>query len=451
MTVLACEWLLLFALVFAAHRDLPDPSRLLAHLLGHPPGWQHAGLRPGISLVAGIGNVLLALHLFSLLWESRHAERVRAVVVGWFVFALVLLPAACDYEIRRAIDEAPGNTSPYRSQSHDGGVLQTEDALARLLAGKNLYGDHYATGLMARSVDSSPESWRGVGAPDNPAFHHLTYFPAVILASAPFYAIGKALGAYDQRVVYLLAALALALLLARFVAPGPERRMVNLLVFLNPLLRPYLVSGRNDVLVLVPLAAFALALVRQRDRQAALWLGVAVATKQFALFVVPFFLVERWRTFEGDRRRVLQTIGLVAIVPLVTCLPFIVWDARAFFDDTLLWTSRGGAGAYPLKWVGWGLSVLAYGANLVDHPLGDNPLGAAGAIAQLVALVAGCVAIAQRPTIPRLFFIAATMLTTTLLFARAYSMSYAITPFCLVALAALTERRLERDAPTRPS
>lgn len=441
--VLACEWLLLFALVFAAHRDLPDPSRLLAHLLGHAPSWQHAGLRPGVSLVAGIGNVLLALHLFSLLWESRHAERLRAIVIGWFVFALVLLPAACDYEIRRVIDEAPGNTAPYRSQSHDGGVLQTEDALARLLAGKNLYGDHYATGLMARSVDSAPESWRGVGAPDNPALHHLTYFPAVIVASLPFYALGKLLGAYDQRVVYLLAAFALALLLGRFVTPGPERRMVNLLVFLNPLLRPYLVSGRNDVLVLVPLAAFALALMRQRDRQAAVWLGVAVATKQFALFVVPFFFVERWRSFAGDRRRMLHTVGLVAIAPLLTCVPFLLWDARAFFDDTLLWTSRGGAGAYPLKWVGWGLSVLAYGVDLVPHPLGDNPFGAAGALAQVVALIAGCAAIWQRPTLPRLFFVAAMMLTTTLLFARAYSMSYAITPFCLVAIGALTELRSE--------
>ncbi len=448
MATALVEWLVLFALAFAAHRDLPDPSRLLAHLLGRPPSYPHPGLRPAVALVAGIGNVWLALHLFSCLSQSRLAEWVRRLAVAWFVFALVVLPTLRDLEIRRFVDEAPGNQAPFQSQSHDGGVLQSEMAMARLLRGDNLYGDHYGGPPMSRSVDSAPESWQGIGAPDNPAHHHLTYLPAPILASLPFYALGKALGFYDQRVVYLLAALLLALALGRFVAPGPERRIVTLLVFLNPLLRPYLVAGRNDVLVLVPLALFAWALSERRERGAALWLGVAVATKQFALFLVPLFLVERWRTFGGDRRRLASTLGWLALVPVVTCLPFVLWDARAFVDDTLLWTSRAGAAAYPLKWVGWGLSVLAYGLDLVPAPLGPNPFGAIGAVAQLIALVAGCYALAREATPTRLLAAGAILVTTVLLFARAYSMSYAATPFFLGLLAVLTARR-ERAAASR--
>ena len=443
------EWLLLFGLVFAAHRDLPDPTRLLGHLLGHSPSWAHLGLRPGIALIAGIGNLMLALHLFSVLSTGRLAERVRGLAVAWFVFALVVLPAARDIEIRLFIDETPGNQAPYRSLSHDGGVLQSEMAIRRLVSGQNLYGDHYGAPPMSRAVDSAPESWKSIGAPDNPAFHHLTYFPAAILGSVPFFLIGKAIGFYDQRIVYLLAAFLLAYLLGQLVDAGPERRIVNMLVFLNPLLRPYLVAGRNDVLVLVPLSLFALALLRRKDRAAAIWLGVAVATKQFALFLVPFFLVERWRTFAEDRRRIATSLGWLALVPLATCLPFVIWDAHAFLDDTLLWTARAGAGAYPLKWIGWGLSVLAYGLDIVEQPLGANPLGAVGAIAQVVALAVGLHAIHSRPTLPRLLAVSAMMLTTVLLFARAYSMSYAATPFFLLLLAVLIERKTASDPKIR--
>ena len=142
----------------------------------------------------------------------------------------------------------------------------------------------------------------------------------------------------------------------------------------------------------------------------------------------------------------LAQIGWLAAVPIVTCLPFLIWDARTFLDDTLLWTGRAGASAYPLKWVGWGLSVLAYGIDLVEHPLGANPFGVAGGIAQLFMLIVGLQAVRREPTPTRVFAIGAMMLTTMLLFARAYSMSYPVVPFCLIGLAALLELRARRGA-----
>lgn len=365
-------------------------------------------------------------------------------MVGWFVFALLILPVARELEIRRVVDEAPGNTAPFQSQAHDGGVWQTEMAIRRLLQGQNPYGDHYGVAPMVRSFDSAPESWRSIGAPDNPAHHHLTYLPLVVIGTLPFYVVGRTLGFFDPRLVYLACAFLLAWLLGRFVRPGSERRMVQLLVFLNPLLRPYLVAGRNDVLVLVPLVLLALALSERRERAAAFWLGVAIATKQFALFLAPFFLVERWRAFRGDGQRLRTTIAWLAVVPIVTCLPFLLWDARTFVDDTLLWTGRAGASAYPLKWVGWGLSVLAYGIDLVEHPLGANPFGVVGGVAQLFMLIVGIQAVRREPTPTRVLAISAMMLTTMLLFARAYSMSYPVVPFCLIGLAGLMELRARR-------
>ena len=291
--------------------------------------------------------------------------------------------------------------------THDGGVIQTEATLAMLFAGQNPYVEDYTETPMAE--------W---GMPEfRTALYHYPYLPWTFLFSAPFYALGQALGFYDQRLVYLLllaTALALAprLLETQMIAsPGEEtgrwdkikrggyrsRRglAVVMLLALNPIMALDVIFGQNDVFVLSWII-FSLAAwrgwqqrvglgdefagntraTRRRWASAALF-GVACASKPTAWFFAPFYGL---LLVADERERLLAGwIGLLRLVPTIArrawpallvfalCLgPYVVDAPWPFYDDVFRWSSGAGETGYQI-W-GWGGSnfVLAFG-GVVDR------------------------------------------------------------------------------------
>ncbi len=288
------------------------------------------------------------------------------------------------------------------SYSHDGGVIQTEATLAMLFAGQNPYVEDYTETPMA--VWGLPEF--------RTALYHYPYLPWTFLFSAPFYALGQALGFYDQRLVYLLL-LAIALALAprlfgtqRIASLEEEpvgrdeaeqgsyrsRRGLAIvaLLALNPIMGLHVIFGQNDVFVLSWIV-FSLAAWRGWQRRAAVgderatrwrWasaalFGVACASKPTAWFFAPFYglllvaderdlLLSGWRGLLRLVPKIVRRAWPALLVFGLILAPYVVDAPWHFYDDVFRWSSGAGETGYQI-W-GWGGSnfVLAFG-GVVDR------------------------------------------------------------------------------------
>jgi uncharacterized membrane protein len=92
---------------------------------------------------------------------------------------------------------------------------------------------------------------------------------------------------------------------------------------------------------------------RGEVKRAGLVGGLALATKQTSLLVLPFVAIAM---FAGSaRRRFLATAGVVV---LGLTLPFAVWDFGAFVEDTVLFPLDAGRGASAAETPTVGSSLL---------------------------------------------------------------------------------------------
>jgi 4-amino-4-deoxy-L-arabinose transferase-like glycosyltransferase len=125
------------------------------------------------------------------------------------------------------------------------------------------------------------------------------------------------------------------------------------------------VLGDNDLPMVALLLGAALAITNRRFLLAGLVIGLAVATKQTALIAVPVLVV--WAGASGmGWKAFLRATGLAVVAVLVLILPFLVWNARAFVGDTLLYNFGSGAEAYPIQ--GLGLSSWLLQAGIIHGP-----------------------------------------------------------------------------------
>ena len=403
------EALLIAALVMAlllitsfAEATLPG---LLQDVLNHPilgnllPALGEEAMGPrGPRPTDPIGLLLIALTLGALLLyllvdlatgrrQAGHRLRGWGLWARWVLLVAIISTAVVGPTLKLVLLRDGRGPASY---SHDGGVIQTEATLQFLFAGQNPYVEDY--------VETPMAEW---GFDDfRTALYHYPYLPWTFLFSAPFYALGQALGFYDQRLVYLLL-LAIALALApRLVAPAVDqitphagasgyrtRRGLALvaLLALNPILALDVIFGQNDVFVLSWIL-FSLAAWwgwRQRlaagDRRATRWrwasaalFGLACASKPTAWFFAPFYGL----LLVADERELLAAgwRGLLRLVPkiarrawpalLVFALilgPYVIDAPWYFYDDVFRWSSGAGETGYQI-W-GWGGSnfVLAFG------------------------------------------------------------------------------------------
>jgi len=122
------------------------------------------------------------------------------------------------------------------SYTHDGGVIQTEEATKLILAGRNPYVEDYLNTPMA--------DW---GLDFKSALYHYPYLPFTFLMSTPAYLLSQvALGWYDQRFLYLLMFLAL-LVLASASARGPVSKLSLVMILgLNPIMGNDIIYGMTS-------------------------------------------------------------------------------------------------------------------------------------------------------------------------------------------------------------
>ena len=238
------------------------------------------------------------------------------------------------------------------------------------LIGDGAYQMQLSRDVLLRGIDPYGFNYDGTGmerAPwgqpfPNPALHHLDYWPGTVVLPLPLQAAAHALiGWWDERVWLLLGAVAIWVLLGR-IAPGPAGRMAAIVFFLVPGHSLLAVLGDNDLPMVALLLGATLAIGGRRWLLAGLLLGLAIATKQTALIVVP--VLAGYAVAQGiDRRTFFKVAGLSTAVVIVLFAPFLVWNAHAFITDTILFNFAGGSETYPIQ--GIGLSTLLLQAGII--------------------------------------------------------------------------------------
>ena len=236
------------------------------------------------------------------------------------------------------------------------------------LIGDGAYQIQLARNLLMRGVDPYGFDYTGTGlerAPwgqpfPNPALHHLDYWPGTIVLPLPIQAAFQFVtGWWDERIWLLLAGVAVFVVL-RWLFPGPAGRLAAVAFFLIPGHSLLAVLGDNDLPMIGLLLAATLAIARRRFLPAAIFIGLAIATKQTALIALPVLV--GWGFANGITWRSLSRYaGLAAIPVAVLIAPFVASNASAFVRDTVLYNVGSGSEVYPIQGIGLSSWLLQAG------------------------------------------------------------------------------------------
>ena len=322
-----------------------------------------------IAVAFGALMVYAILDVLRDRFNDVKVQRAKLALVWLIVASTVVAQSVLLILLRQATGPA--------SYTHDGGVIQTEEALKYVLAGKNPYVEDYVNTPMAE--------W---GLDYKTALYHYPYLPWTFLFSTPFYLVSQAvLGWYDQRFVYLL-----LFVITLFLAPGlaPKRADKLCLVMilgLNPIMGIDVIFGQNDSFVLfwIVLALCLLQLSREKGEDkrwgvvlSVISFGLACASKPTAWFLAPFYFLHLLpgEDISVANLRALAITLLRKAIPFlvvfaVLVLPFAVWDWGALVEDVWGWAS--GAAEIPYQIRGWGFANLILALGLVESKLDYFP------------------------------------------------------------------------------
>src|SRR3989442_10698141 len=411
MTVVA--WL------FARTLLRPGPSLLLlgAAILASNWVWYGSGLFLGQP--AGLALAFAGLLGFAYAAYSIARGRHQLLALSIFIVAAVLLPALGLLTLRF--------TTGAPLLMHDG-AYQTEEAIKLVIAGHDPYGVDYS--------QTSMRLWHWyVNQPLDSSLFHYVYSPLTFLLGVPFFVVARGLSIpFDFRIVLILAALTAGAGLLRLPWRWDLRYVALAALFLDPFF--YFPQGRNDVLFLAPLTLGVLVWARGKPRLAALAFGVAFAFKPFALFFLPCVVIALWPRSGPvlDRARRLALIGAALLAPAaITMGPFLLWNALAYWTDTVSFVAGTIPGAYRIQ--GYSLASLLLALHVIASPDARFPFGVVQAAVAVPALAIGLRRIWRAPSLAAVLTVGTLALTLSLLVGRFVNDNYLADLLYLAVLA----------------
>ncbi len=164
-------------------------------------------------------------------------------------------------------------------------------------------------------------------AGDAPEFESRVSYPALsFLTLVPFVWLKD----YNVLPLYLLSYI-LLIVIAWKVARPELRPWVLLLAMANVPMWSSTFGGNLDIFyVLLIVLAW---LLRAHRWRSALFLGLAIATKQIAWFFIPYYLIIIWRHFSLPES--IRRLAIVGSIALIFNLPFILWNPQAWLSGIL--------------------------------------------------------------------------------------------------------------------
>jgi hypothetical protein len=292
-----------FAAIAAGVAGIP-----LQRTWGHTAVWGY--------LVATAAAVTLSLRQRS---ESQDPRRRALLAIAVFALTAVV-PLVIAAHLRAEGD--PGDNA----QSE---VIIVEEGADALFDGRDPYAEEYLGGPLS----DRPLATR----------LHFPYMPFMLAFGIPRALMGHVSWA-DARVWFAIFSLSVALPgLFRMRSSHASRVRTFQVLFALPTGALLLATGGVDIPVLALLLTTFVLAQRGETVGAGFVGGLALATKQTSLLVLPFAALAI--SNGSARRRSVATAGLVG---LGLTLPFAVWDVRAFVEDAVLFplgASRGGSAA----------------------------------------------------------------------------------------------------------
>ncbi len=315
-------------------------------------------------------GALMAYVVFDVLRDHLNEVRVQQAKLA-LVWLIVVSTVVSQSVLLILLRQATGPAG----YTHDGGVIQTEEALKYVLAGRNPYVEDYVNTPMAE--------W---GLDYKTALYHYPYLPWTFLFSTPFYLVSRAvLGWYDQRFVYLVLFILTLLLAPRLAHRWTDKLGLVMVLGLNPIMGVDVIFGQNDSFVLfwIVLALWLLRLSREGGEEWGVVLsvvsfGLACASKPTAWFLAPFYFLYLLRgedislgNLEALATTLLRKAAPFLVAFAMPVLPFAVWDWGAMVDDIWGWAS--GVAEVPYQIRGWGFANLILSLGLVESKLDYFP------------------------------------------------------------------------------
>jgi glycosyl transferase family 87 len=361
-------------------------------------------------LVATAAAVVLSLRHRS----EGHDGRSRALLAVAIFAITAVLPLVIAAQLRAEGD--PGD----HAQSE---VIIVEEGADALFDGRDPYSVEYVDGPLS----------------DRPLATqvHFPYMPLILAFGIPRALAGHAPWA-DARIWFTIVSLAVTLpSLLRMHTTSHARVRTFQVLFALPTGALLLATGGVDIPVVALLFATAVLVERGEAGRAGVVGGLALATKQTSLLVLPFFALAV--ADRSSRRRFISTTGLVALGLIA---PFALWDVRAFVEDAILFPLGAGHGVSAAR-------TPTVGSWLLDlFPSQRGPI-----TALLVLLILGVAAAlllsARRSSMSQACTRAAGAFLFACAFAPAARVGYLVYPANLIVWAIAfgkTEEKAELDA-----
>ncbi|PIY96869.1 MAG: hypothetical protein COY66_02410 [Candidatus Kerfeldbacteria bacterium CG_4_10_14_0_8_um_filter_42_10] len=351
--MISLSTILLFILVFvrlSITHDVNKEAQILSYL---------------ISFLIILGLIFIDVVTWYRKKHPDHFILAKSFLVGFMALVVIFIPFASNIVNRDKGDQY--------SSIHDG-IIQTEEAIKYLLAGKNFYSEDYLNTPLTDWSDGKIQEILSGEIFVNPALYHNVYLPFYFLSSAPFYWVSESIfNWYDQRIVLALALVLSVFFLIRLGKLTEKTLLVLILFLFNPPFIHYFIEGRNDFFVLFLIILTAYFLARRKNKAAAVAFALACLSKQSAWLLFPFYFLYLYfqtaASFPNLQRvkAVLKQIYPLFILGAVILAPFLIWDFHAFWEDVFLYPSGKLMTSYPITGYGFSqfLSMIKLGVETI--------------------------------------------------------------------------------------
>jgi hypothetical protein len=242
-------------------------------------------------------------------------------------------------------------------------ILQQEAAIRYLITGKNPYKETY----FGTPVESFHYDEMGNPNAINPALYHFVMPPWYVLFSIPFYYLANhTFGYFDGRMPLLLCMVGILIILWKWFRNHHLGELAILFTTLSPATVNYFIEGRSDIFALFWLLASLFFLDTKKYVLSAVFMGLALISKQTIWFAFPLWVGYMWFTeINKNKTRTIFYVSISVAIAGFFTLPFLLWDAKAFIGSVILYLSAGGPTGYPVS--GYGFSMILYSLGIIRH------------------------------------------------------------------------------------
>ncbi len=275
------------------------------------------------NLIGLIGFVGTAIYFMVVAFSRPNVINRRRYIVIISTCLLIIL-----FVSQRSVAARQG--SPHAVEDVSDSMVQIESAATFLLHGQNPYTADFT---------NSANGWRFDPKKDghfDPARKYYIYPPMSTLVVVPVVYISELLHVSpDGRIVTLAALIIFWLVLIRQQKSLVDKARITLLTIGNPGLYLLAIAGFNDMIVAMAVLLSAVYGKRNQWTRSAIWLAIAVGTKQTSWLLALLWLPWMWSVRHLLLSQKIRAITVFTAASLLIFGPFLLWNAGSFIQDTV--------------------------------------------------------------------------------------------------------------------